>query len=375
MPLPGRGFGPLSSSPIHHSPRPNSALRGPDSILRGVQTPNDTAELLARIAALEQNQRNSLPTNRGRTPMDLRGLAPRSETGISALRLNTGQRPPLQDTPAATTNIERRKIKCAPPSIFTGPPMDVRLWIIDLNDFFNLQAIEGSDIQASTACTYLGAKIKTRTQLMRLSGQRDIFENWETLQGWLLENYSVGDVKLDAELKMDRIRMRWNESVQDFINRFETLVTDLSWNDAAVCHAFRKKLTPEILDRVHQASAELPDTFASFKRAVQQAESHIKIGKRTMEDREEWGRQKRVRFTDQQGQQGTPQRLDFTRTGPPQGPQGGNPFPISSPNSSKMADITPEERKRRRDNKLCMCCAQPGHWRKTCPNEPKNVRP
>lgn len=125
---------------------------------------------------------------------------------------------------------------------------------------------------------------------MRLSGQRGIFEDWETLQSWLLENYLVGDVKLDAELKMDRIRMRWNESVQDFINRFETLVTDLSWNDAAVCYAFRKKLTPEVLDRVHQASAELPDTFASFKRAAQQAESHIKIGKRTMEDCEGYDR-------------------------------------------------------------------------------------
>ena len=108
------------------------------------------------------------------------------------------------------------------------------------------------------------------------------------------KNYSVGDVKLDAELKMDRIHMRWNESVQDFINRFETLVMDLSWNDAAVCHEFRKKLTPEVLQRLHQASTELPETFAAFKRAAQQAESHIKIGKRTMEDRKGWERQKKA---------------------------------------------------------------------------------
>lgn len=65
-------------------------------------------ELLARIAALEENQRNSMPalTNlRGRTPMDLRGLAPRSETAATALRLNTGQRPSRRDTPATATNV------------------------------------------------------------------------------------------------------------------------------------------------------------------------------------------------------------------------------------------------------------------------------
>ena len=41
------------------------------------------------------------------------------------------------------------------------------------------------------------------------------------LQCWLLENYSEGVAGLDAELKMECIRMRVNESVQDFINSFD----------------------------------------------------------------------------------------------------------------------------------------------------------
>ena len=81
---------------------------------------------------------------------------------------------------------------------------------------------------------------------MRLSGQREIFEDRETLQGWLLDRYSVEYVKLGAELNMYRIRMRWNEPVQDSIDRFETLVTKLSWNDAAVCHALLLYLTTAI---------------------------------------------------------------------------------------------------------------------------------
>ncbi|KAF6232685.1 hypothetical protein HO173_009124 [Letharia columbiana] len=78
---------------------------------------------------------------------------------------------------------------------------------------------------------------------MRLQGNRDIFADRDRLQAWPLENYPVGDVGLDAGLKMERIRMRSNGSVQDFITRFVTVVPDLSGNDAAVCHAFRKKLT------------------------------------------------------------------------------------------------------------------------------------
>ena len=80
--------------------------------------------------------------------------------------------------------------------------------------------------------------------------------------------------------------------------RFETITTDLSWNDSAICHAFRRKLTAKILDRVHQSRSVLPDTFVGFKQAAQQAENHIKIGKRTLEDREdaEYSRHKRFRF-------------------------------------------------------------------------------
>ena len=112
---------------------------------------------------------------------------------------------------------------------------------------------------------------------MRLSGHRGTFEDWDLLQAWLLENHSVGDVGLDAELKMERVRMSVNESVQDFINRFETIITDPSWNDAAVCHAFWRKLSADIVDRVQQSHLELPDTFVGFERVAQQAKNHFSI--------------------------------------------------------------------------------------------------
>ena len=43
---------------------------------------------------------------------------------------------------------------------------------------------------------------------MRLIKHREIFENWDLLQTWVLKNYSVNDVRLDAKFKMERLRIK-----------------------------------------------------------------------------------------------------------------------------------------------------------------------
>ena len=39
---------------------------------------------------------------------------------------------------------------------------------------------------------------------------------------------------------------------------------DLSWNDSAICRAFRRKLTAKILDRIRQSRSALPDTVVGI---------------------------------------------------------------------------------------------------------------
>ena len=75
-----------------------------------------------------------------------------------------------------------------------------------------------------------------------MGGLRAIFKKWDLIQEWLLENYFFTSTSLDVELKMEKLRMKYNNLMQKFINRFETLLADLSWNDAAVAAIFRRKL-------------------------------------------------------------------------------------------------------------------------------------
>lgn len=44
----------------------------------------------------------------------------------------------------------------------------------------------------------------SRLNLADLTGRRDVFEDSGSLQAWLLEDYSVGDMALEAELKIER---------------------------------------------------------------------------------------------------------------------------------------------------------------------------
>ena len=211
---------------------------------------------------------------------------------------------------------------------------------------------------------------------MRITGQAEFFETWQSTKDWLLDNYSSGDAELDADLRMDRLTMRYNEGVQSFINRFETVLSDLSWNDPAICSAFRKKITVEILAKVQASHFNgLPQTFAAFKRAAQQAESQLKLGKRTLEDREEANHrnsQKKVRFASTEDKSGRGATSPFRERSNNIGASTTTTPPNSNPLGLK------EEKLRRKELGLCTICASDKHWADKCPERlerAKNARP
>ena len=107
------------------------------------------------------------------------------------------------------------------------------------------------------------------------------------------------DASLKTNLKMKKLSMRRNERIQDFINRFETLLTNLIWNDFVICFNFRRKLTSEILTKIHNSHFNAWfSNFVAFKIVAQQIESHIKMRKRILKNRKDEDNRefKRVRF-------------------------------------------------------------------------------
>ncbi|MCJ1436055.1 hypothetical protein MMC27_005433 [Xylographa pallens] len=377
--LPGEDFT-FAGSPVRRL-RHRRVLRQGLSSIRDDMAAQDLQALQSRIVQLEEQlrvrsgitgaQERSITERPLSSRYNLSGLAD-PYTRISTSRPSTSGLPALSfqnhsnslQPSTHPTGVEQRpRAKANPPPVFEGPPHDVRLWIMEMNDFLNVNSITDLGLKAATAISYLGQTIKARTQLLRMNGHlKGVFENWELTQEWLLDNYFSLSAGLDAELKMDKLRMYKKESVQDFINRFETVLSDLTWNDSATCAMFRKKLSGEVLDDILTAHSNgWPDTFVEMKKAAQKAENHLKITKRAREDREDHynqGGSKRVRF-----QEGS--KSPFTEAN-------GKGFRPGSPNNRKvLSEEERKTRKHRRDNGLCMKCGKKNHWARDCP-EAKN---
>ena len=149
-----------------------------------------------------------------------------------------------------------------------------------MQNFFYLQNM--SDLLLQTTCvnSYFNDILKRRTQQLRLVENTQSFSNWQSLQLWLTTNYDRQSAKLNANLVMKRIEMKSDEKMHDFINKFGTSVTNLNWNELAVCLTFRKKLNKDIFDTIHLLhSKNWSKTFATFKSLTQNVGNHFRIKK------------------------------------------------------------------------------------------------
>ena len=85
-----------------------------------------------------------------------------------------------------------------------------------------------------------------------------------------MNNYFMANSKVEAELKLSWLLMYARENVQDFTNHFETIITDLAWDDVSTCFSFQSKLTPEVLDGILQSHPNgFPESYPAMKWAAQ----------------------------------------------------------------------------------------------------------
>ena len=178
--------------------------------------------------------------------------------------------------------------------------IDVKLWILKIENFFYLQNILDSLLQATCAISYFSDILKRRTQRLKLIENTQSFSNWQNLQTWLTTNYDRQSAKLNADLIMKKIIMKTKKRIHEFIIKFETIMTNLNWNELTVCSIFRKKLSKNILDTIHLLhSKNWSETFVAFKTLAQNAENYLRIEKRAYENNyDDMKVRKRVRFSE-----------------------------------------------------------------------------
>ena len=256
---------------------------------------------------------------------------------------------------------DEKKIKVNSSSIYSLS-IDVKLWILKVQNFFYLQNISNSLLQITCVISYFNDILKRRIQRLRLAEDIRFFSNWQNLQLWLTINYDRQSAKLNADLAMKKIKMKEEERMHDFINKFETIVADLNWNESAICSTFKKKLNRDILDTVHLLhSKDWSKTFAVFKTLTHDAENHLRIEKRAYEkvynsSTSDYQKRKRVRFSSESE--------DSRRIR--------NKSKVWS-NRHQEDYAIKKERRRRKENNLCLNCDEKDHWAKDsrCSNKSK----
>lgn len=234
------------------------------------------------------------------------------------------------------------KVKLKEPKVFTTD-MDIRFWILDIEDNLRERNIPETS-KVTYVTSYLDDPIRQRVQ--RLQIKQDIHvENWAVLKVWLKDNYATSNPTLQAELKISNLYMKPRQTVLDFITEFEALTAEIEWNDAAICHAFRTKLRPDILKQINQAYFNTwPETFAKWKSAAANAESHLAMTRQVLNTQD-----KRLRFD-------TPRDAYRIR----------DPSPARPLRTQKNPDISEQEHWKRYHEGSCTWCGKQGHWFKSC---------
>ena len=279
---------------------------------------------------------------------------------------------PLMTPPPSVTVIstlsEKDKMKANPPSTFTSSD-DIQIWILEVNDYFNLCRITDSTAQATVACFYLSEIICQQMQCLQLTEDVESFSTWERLQTWLMINYSISDVRLETDLVMNRIQMKLKKMVQSFINQFEIIVTDLNWNEPAVTAAFWRKLNADISEMIHfLRPADWSKTFTDFKQVTQQAENHLCIGKRDQEDHPAESLSKQLRF--ELPQNWNERHWDDCEAQKPSSfwecAANISVTALNSLSVSEKARAQSKEKRHCREQRMCLNCEGAGHWSDKC---------
>jgi hypothetical protein len=196
--------------------------------------------------------------------------------------------------------------------------------------------------------------------------------NYTTFCSELQVNFGPLDPVGTAESELETLRMRENQHISKYIVAFNRHATQVSWGSEALRHVFYRGLPDRIKDQISQVGK--PATLVRMKELAQT------IDARYWERKAESARDSN-RFTPAPS---TP-RVSTANSATPSfasrnTPAKSAPTPTpaqhsatQTPRRPHLADklgqdgkLTPAERKRRMDNKLCMFCGGVGHMAKEC---------
>ena len=298
---------------------------------------------------------------------------PRSSAGMHCQRLYyqnglaNGIRQRLASSAAAsvptTTPTQRdRAPKLNPPKPFDGTHLEYKTFIMQLNLIFNLDPDRYTGVNSDTtkiayATSYLSGSAKEWFQphVNETTGAI-AFPTWTNFVAALRAAFDDPDAYQTAYTKISSLKQE--RDCSSYHAAFVPLATILGIDERTKISFFKKGLNREP-KKALSYQITLPDIFDEFVQAC------IKINNQIRANREA-----RDAIPRTQGGQFAP--TPSTSTGTHSGPMD---LSGARYRSQKRGPVTDQEKKRRRDNNLCLYCGYSGHWASQCPHKRSRGKP
>ena len=212
------------------------------------------------------------------------------------------------------------------------------------------------------------------------------YNNYSTFLQELRINFGPHDATGDAEAALAKLKMKDTARITQYIVEFNSIASQLDWNDGALRHHFYSGLPDRIKDDVSRFGK--PPTLVGMRFAAQQADARY-WERRTEIQRDQGSKHPNKSSSD--NKQATSSNSTSTSSGPlskkkkkgktenssnnaaTSSSTSGTPSSSSKPSEdlSKVLDkngkLTATEKQRRKENNLCLWCAKPGHMANACP--------
>ena len=197
-------------------------------------------------------------------------------------------------------------------------------------------------------------------------------DDWHEFITELQLQFGLHDSIKDAEHQLNNLRMKDTQRIVRYIVEFNRLVFQLKgYGDATLRHKFYTGLPDRVKDEIcHVGKPRQLEDLCSLAQS---------IDARYWEWKEEVTRQTKTLpgNSSNNGNNNTSNKSDKKTSSSGNSPQPANlPSSLKGKNTSKPdiaeklgkdGKLTPDERKRRFDNGLCMFCGAAGHLAKECP--------
>lgn len=268
---------------------------------------------------------------------------PTTETPQSSQRPDAGME-------ALLTTMRQGLMAFAPPpegrdvKPFNGDPKKFKSWLTSIKREFRLAPsyFANDEVKITWAMRKFGEKMEAYTDALENSDKPGLLTDWSVFESYLSTTYDRKGLKLDKIKKLNTLMQ--TTSVEDFSSPWEELLLNLKLSLEDNKLLFVSKLKDRVIDTLHASEFDV----------IQASYQDIKLKAIAIDDATFSREQKQAAATKATISGNTTPQPTAMRGGASFRGRGGG----GTGSATERSKLSEEERKYRKENKLCMYCGK-----------------